>query len=146
MFDIWILVKVLNCKPSELNKETPIPHTSSRLIAVGQSKRQNVPLKGRKNIVLQVSQESNYSQCRYLDYQISSCYTRLTFLEMIVHLTCTRSLLHPSLTNHSPAPGHIRPVSRQSGSDLFPSLPSHISRYSLRNNILPSSLPPHIRL
>ena len=39
-----------------------------------------------------------------------------------VSLTCTRSLLQLSLTNDRRAPhlGHIRPVSRQSGSDLHP--------------------------
>ena len=50
-----------------------------------------------------------------------------------VSLTCTRSLLQLSLTNDRRAPhlGHIRPVSRQSGSDLSSSLLHH-------NNIFPS--------
>ena len=48
-------------------------------------------------------------------------------------LTCTRSLLHSGLTNDRPALQlcHIRPVSRQSGSDLSSSLLHH-------NNIFPS--------
>ena len=87
-----------------------------------------------------------YSQCRYLPYRISSCYTRLTFLEMIVqqpHLQQIIVTVQPDQSQPSSSP-RSHPSSLQTiwvRSLLFPPP----SQQYLPFPALPSLLTPDIR-